>query len=162
MDGRSPHTVEADDGAWSSGNLDPGAGFDRTFDAEGVFPFFCRYHGRPGLGMAGTVVVGDASLPGGGVPGPDPVPPGPANTVHVPDDAPTIQDAVDRARPGGLVLIDPGDYREAVVVTTPYLTIRGMDRNDTILEGNFELANGIHVIEADGVAVENLTARLSC
>jgi Right handed beta helix region/Phospholipase_D-nuclease N-terminal len=34
-----------------------------------------------------------------------------------------------------------------------------MDRNDTILEGNFELANGIHVIEADGVAVENLTAR---
>ena len=46
-----------------------------------------------------------------------------------------------------------------MVVTTPYLTIRGMDRNDTILEGNFELANGIHVIEADGVAVENLTAR---
>ena len=55
MDGRSPHTVEADDGSWSSGNLDPGAEFDRTFDAEGVFPFFCRYHGRPGLGMAGTV-----------------------------------------------------------------------------------------------------------
>ena len=46
-----------------------------------------------------------------------------------------------------------------MVVTTPYLTIRGMDRNDTILEGDFELANGIHVIEADGVAVENLTAR---
>ena len=45
------------------------------------------------------------------------------------------------------------------MVTTPYLTIRGMDRNDTILEGDFELANGIHVIEADGVAVENLTAR---
>jgi plastocyanin len=159
MDGRSPHTVEADDGSWSSGNLDPGAEFDLTFDAEGIFPFFCRYHGRPGLGMAGTVVVGDASLPGGGVPGPDPAPAGPANTLHVPDDAPTIQDAVDRARPGGLVLIDPGVYREAVLVTTPYLTIRGMDRNDTILEGNFELANGIHVIEADGVAVENLSAR---
>ena len=98
MDGRSRHTVEADDGSWSSGNLDPGAEFDHTFDAEGTFPFFCRYHGRPGLGMAGTVVVGDAPLPGGGVPGPDPAPAGPANTVHVPDDAPTIQDAVDRAR----------------------------------------------------------------
>ncbi|MGH2640454.1 MAG: hypothetical protein ACRDGO_02010, partial [Actinomycetota bacterium] len=159
MDGRSPHTVEADDGSWSSGNLDPGTEFDRTFDAEGIFPSVCRYHGRPGVGMAGTVVVGDAPLPGGGVPGPDPAPAGPANTVHVPDDAPTIQDAVDRARPGGLVLIDPGVYREAVVVTTPYLTIRGMDRNDTILEGDFDLANGIHVIEADGVAVENLTAR---
>ena len=159
IDGRSPHTVEADDGSWSSGNLDPEAEFDRTFDAEGVFPFFCRYHGRPGIGMAGTVVVGDAPLPGGGVPGPDPAPAGPASTVHVPDDAATIQEAVDRARPGGLVLIDPGVYREAVVVTTPYLTIRGMDRNDTILDGDFELANGIHVIEADGVAVENLTAR---
>lgn len=158
-DGRSPHTVEADDGSWSSGDLDPGAEFDRTFDTEGIFPFFCRYHGRPGLGMAGTVVVGNAPLPGGGAPGPDPAPTRPANTVRVPNDAPTIQDAVDGARPGGLVLIDPGVYREAVVVTTPYLTIRGLDRNDTILEGDFELANGIHVIEADGVAVENLTAR---
>jgi hypothetical protein len=90
---------------------------------------------------------------------PDPVPPGPAGTVRVPQDVQTIQQAVDRAEPGGLVLIAAGVYREAIVVTTPYLTIRGMDRNDTILEGDFELATGIHVIEADGVAVENLTAR---
>ncbi len=90
---------------------------------------------------------------------PDPVPSGPKGTVRVPQDVATIQQAVDRAEPGGLVLIAAGVYREAVVVTTPYLTIRGMDRNDTILEGDFELANGIHVLEADGVAVENLTAR---
>jgi plastocyanin len=159
MDGRSPHRVEADDGSWASGKLEPGTTFDRTFASEGVFPFFCRYHGAPGAGMAGTVVVGDAPLPGGGAPGRDPVPAGPAGTVRVPEGASTIQEAVGRARPGGLVLIAPGVYREAVVVTTPYLTIRGMDRNDTILEGDFELANGIHVIEADGVAVENLTAR---
>jgi plastocyanin len=159
MDGRSPHTVEADDGSWTSGNLDPGVEFVHTFDQEGVFPFFCRYHGRPGAGMAGTVVVGNSPLPGGAVPGPDPIPGGPAGTVRVPQDAPTIQQAVDRAKPGGLVLIAAGIYREAVVVTTPYLTIRGMDRNDSTLEGDFELANGIHVIEADGVAVENLTAR---
>ena len=159
MDGRAAHTVEADDGSWASGNLEPGAEFDRSFDAEGVYPFFCRYHGRPGIGMAGTIVVGDAPLPGGATPGPDPAPAGPAGTVRVPQNAPTIQEAVDRARPGGLVLIDPGVYREAVVVTTPYLTIRGMDRGETILDGDFELANGIHVIEADGVAIENLTAR---
>ncbi len=160
MDGRSPHTVQADDGSWDSGNLEPGAEFDHTpSEKRACIPFFCRYHGKPGAGMAGTVVVGDAPLPGGGVPGPDPVPPGPAGTVRVPGDAPTIQQAVDQAEPGGLVLIAAGVYREAVVVTTPYLTIRGMDRNDTILEGDFELANGIHVIEADGVAVENLTAR---
>jgi plastocyanin len=159
MEGRSPHTVVADDGSWLSGNLEPGAEFAHTFDRAGVYPFFCRYHGSPGAGMTGTVVVGDSPLPGGGAPGPDPVPGRPADTVRVPEDAPTIQQAVDRAEPGGLVLIAAGVYREAIVVTTPYLTIRGMDRNDTILEGGFELANGIHVIEADGVAVENLTAR---
>jgi plastocyanin len=159
MDGRSPHTVDADDGSWTSGNLEPGTEFDHTFDADGVFSFFCRYHGRPGVGMTGTVVVGDTPLPGGGIPGPDPVPSTPAGTVRVPTDAQTIQEAVDRAEPGGIVLIDRGVYRETVVVTTPYLTIRGMDRNDTILEGDFERANGIHVIEADGVAIENLTAR---
>jgi hypothetical protein len=159
MDGRSPHTVEADDGSWASGRLEPGAGFERTFVEPGVFPYFCRYHGRPGVGMVGTVVVGDSPLPGGGVPGPDPIPPGPAGTVRVPRDAPTVQEGVDQAEPGGLVLIAPGTYREAVVVTTPYLTIRGMDRDRTVLDGDFRLANGIHVIEADGVAVENLTAR---
>ena len=56
MDGRSRHTVEADDGSWSSGNLDPGAEFDHTFDAEGTFPFFCRTEcrqsARPGLPTA--------------------------------------------------------------------------------------------------------------
>jgi plastocyanin len=158
-DGRSAHTVDADDGAWSSGNLAPGATFERRFDEPGVFPFFCRYHGAAGVGMVGTVVVGDAPLPGGASPERDPVPAGPAGTVRVPQDAGTVQEAVDRAEPGGLVLVAPGVYREAVVVTTPYLTIRGVDRDRTILDGGFELANGIHVVEADGVAVENLTAR---
>jgi hypothetical protein len=102
--------------------------------------------------------VGDA-LPGGGTPGRDPVPAGPAGTVRVPRDAPTIQSAVDRAKSGGLVLIAPGTYHESVTVTTPYLTIRGTSRRGTILDGDFRRANGIHVIEADGVAIENLTAR---
>jgi hypothetical protein len=79
--------------------------------------------------------------------------------VRVPEDAPTIQEAVDVAEPGGLVLIGPGVHGEAVRVTTPFLTIRGVDRNATVLDGGFRLANGIHVIEADGVAIENLTVR---
>jgi plastocyanin len=158
-DGRSAHTVDADDGSWASGNLAAGATFEHTFEAPGVYPYFCRYHGRPGVGMAGTIVVGDAPLPGGGTPGRDPVPGGPAGTLRVPRDAPTIQAGVNRAKPGGLVLIAPGVYHERVIVTTPYLTIRGMSRRGTILDGDFRRANGVHVIEADGVAVENLTAR---
>ena len=37
--------------------------------------------------------------------------------------------------------------------------IRGVDRNRTILDGEFERENGVFVVGADGVAVENLTAR---
>jgi hypothetical protein len=41
--------------------------------------------------------------------------------VRVPRDYPTIQQAVDHARPGGMVLVSPGVYEESVTVTTPYL-----------------------------------------
>jgi phospholipase D-like protein/parallel beta helix pectate lyase-like protein len=83
----------------------------------------------------------------------------PGGEIRVPQDAPTIQAAVDAAEPGGIVLISPGVYEEAVVVRTPFLTIRGLDRNQVILEGGGRLANGIEVAQADGVAIENLTAR---
>ncbi|HEU4895304.1 MAG TPA: right-handed parallel beta-helix repeat-containing protein, partial [Acidimicrobiia bacterium] len=79
------------------------------------------------------------------------------NTRNVPADYPTIQAAVDAADPGDLVLIDRGIYREAVDVRTPGLTIRGVDRNEVIIDGEFERANGIQALFTDGVVVENLT-----
>lgn len=79
--------------------------------------------------------------------------------VHrVPEEYDTIQAAVDAAQPGDLVLIGPGTYHEAVDVTTDELTIRGLDRNEVILDGQFELDNGIRVVAANGVAIENMTA----
>lgn len=78
-------------------------------------------------------------------------------TRRVPADYPTIQAAVDAADPGDLVLIEEGTYREEVTVTTPGLVIRGVDRNEVIIDGEFERGNGIRVLFADGVAVENLT-----
>jgi hypothetical protein len=84
---------------------------------------------------------------------------GEAGTITVPDDYGTIQEAVDAADPGALILIEPGTYEEAVNVTTDDLTIRGLDRNEVILEGGFELENGVRILEADGVVVENLTAQ---
>jgi plastocyanin len=163
VDGRSPHTVTADDGSFDSGNLEPGATYTKAFDQPGVYPYFCTYHGAPGVGMIGLVVVGDVEIPsaaGGGVsPGREPVPPGFSDTVRVPADFPSVQEAVDHARPGGMVLIASGVYHESVVITTPYVTIRGEDRNGVILDGRDRLPNGIHVIEADGVSVENLTTR---
>ncbi len=79
-------------------------------------------------------------------------------TRDVPADFPTIQSAVDAADPGDLILIDRGVYRETVSVTTPGLVIRGLDRNEVIIDGEFERANGVEVLFADGVAVENLTS----
>ena len=52
-------------------------------------------------------------------------------------------EAVGAAAPGDLVLVSPGVYNEAVNVTTPELTIRGLDRNEVVLDREFELDNGI-------------------
>jgi len=163
-DGRSPHTVTADDGSKDSGNLNSGQTYTLTFGRPGVFLYYCKYHGAPGgIGMAGVIQVGRAPLASTGGrtvgPGREPVPTGPGRTLTVPAPYASIQSAVDAAGPGDLILVSPGVYHEAVRVTTPYLTIRGTDRNQVILDGDFRLPYGIHVIDADGVTVENMTAR---
>jgi hypothetical protein len=79
-------------------------------------------------------------------------------TLFVPQDYPTIQSAVDAAGPGDLILIDRGTYREEVQVTTPGITLRGVDRNEVVIDGEFQRPNGVSVLFADGVVVENMTA----
>ena len=115
------------------------------------------------LAFAGALVALVSAVPsasaGEAGPGREPVPGGFAETIRVPGDAATIQEAVDTAEPGGMVLIAPGTYRESVLVTTPFITIRGLDRNRVVIDGGFERAIGIHVVEADGVTIENLTVR---
>ena len=111
--------------------------------------------------MAATMVVGDVSYyPGQEAAAPALVPVERASGVtrRVPEDHRTIQEAVSAARPGDLVLIGPGVYREEVKVTVPSLTIRGRDRNRVVIDGQFLRPNGISVT-ADEVAVESVTAR---
>ncbi|MET0799678.1 MAG: PLDc N-terminal domain-containing protein [Actinomycetota bacterium] len=140
--------------------------------ADGLLPFGAMTRrGSIALAFTGVLLVlalgpraasaGEApsAMVSGVGPGREPVPEGFTETIRVPQDADTIQDAVDAARPGGMVLIAPGVYREAVTATTPYITIRGMDRNRVVIDGEFERAVGIRVIEADGVTIENLTVR---
>jgi hypothetical protein len=79
--------------------------------------------------------------------------------LNVPQEYPTIQAAVDATQSGDLVLVAEGTYKEAVDVTKPDITIRGVDRNKVILDGEFTLENGIRVLDTDGVVVENMTAR---
>ncbi len=103
-------------------------------------------------GPSTTADAGDTGAEAGGD-GPT------SGTLRVPDDYETIQAAVDAAEPGSLILIAPGTYNEAVDVTTDELVIRGLDRNEVILDGQFELENGVRILEASGVVVENLTVR---
>jgi hypothetical protein len=111
----------------------------------------------------------------------------------------TIQAAVAAARPGDWILVAPGDYHEdadesgtrtdpsegdtgGVMITTPDLHLRGMDRSTVIVDGtragspacsaspaaqNFGAVgpggkavgrNGIVVWKTDGVSIQNLTA----
>ncbi len=78
--------------------------------------------------------------------------------IHVPGDYGSIQEAVRKAKQGDLVLVDKGVYKEEVNVETPGITVRGVDRNETILDGEFQRENGIKVF-SNNVAVENMTAR---
>jgi len=133
-----------------------GERFSHTFHAEGYYFYHCTYHGSKGrVGMWGVVIVGDP-----------PPPPQPLRTrkssrptLVVPEDFATIQEAVDHAKAGSTVLVRPGVYRESVVVTTPRLVVRGVDRFRTVLHGDDRMSNGIIVDGANNVSIKNLTVR---
>jgi hypothetical protein len=115
----------------------------------------------------------------------------------IPGQFSTIQTAVDAAKPGDWVLVGPGDYKtsssrtpsgimdqpSALLITTPRLHLRGMNRNRVVIDGtkpgspqcssatgdqNFGPGgtggagptglNGITVWKTDDVSIQNLTA----
>lgn len=76
--------------------------------------------------------------------------------IHVPEEVPTLTAAEELAQPGDVIIAAPGTYNEQVEVTTPDITIRGADRNATIIDGEGIRPYGI-VVTTDGVRVENLT-----
>ncbi len=165
-DGRNDHDIvpvgEGPDFGVEADAFRPGDTYSFTFEDEGAWAYYCSLHGTPDGGMRGRVLVGSDAAPEPEPEVDDGIPAeASGDTVRVPEDQPTIQGAVDAANPGDLILVGPGVYREAVEIGAdkPYLTIRGLDRDETILDGEFERANGIMVVKAKGVAVENLTAR---
>jgi hypothetical protein len=118
-------------------------------------------------------------------------------TYHgIPGQFSNLQVAINTAKPGDYVLVGPGDYKTfgsrepagqtnfptAVLIATPRLTVRGMDRNTTVVDGTLpgspqcsnaandqnygpvdpsggnQGLNGIMVWKANNVNVQNLTA----
>jgi hypothetical protein len=114
--------------------------------------------------VATVATVATIALLGGASPALALTPRAAATVITVPGNAPTIQRAVDEAKPGTLVLVAPGVHQESVTVSRahPDLVIRGLDRSGTVVDCGFASdphhRNGFHVL-ADGVAIENLTVR---
>src|SRR5690242_14090136 len=91
----------------------------------------------------------------------------------------TIARAVHRAKSGDWILVWPGVYHEkqtdadGVLITTPNIHLRGLDRNLVIVDGSNGTAaepcppdpalqdmtgpNGIEISKVDGTSVDNLT-----
>ena len=62
----------------------------------------------------------------------------------------TVQAAVDQAQPCDWVLVPAGTYDERVVVQTPQVRVRGLDRNAVVVSGGLD-------VQGTGDVVENLT-----
>ncbi|MBF3309174.1 right-handed parallel beta-helix repeat-containing protein [Leptospira borgpetersenii] len=167
--GNNPHNAIAVDKSWSTEKsfgsivMPRGSKTKVTFLQEGVFPYFCSFHATSDgkNGMVGDVVVGTAFYNPAAKSGKSwkNVAQFSGITRKVPSSYPTIQNAVDAANPGDLILISEGVYLEEVTVTTPSITIRGVDRNKVVIDGQFQRGNGIMVVAADGVVIENMTVR---
>jgi Right handed beta helix region len=79
--------------------------------------------------------------------------------IHVPQEVPTLQQAISRAQPGDTIVLDAGTYPGGNVVPKEKhdLTIVGVDRNQVVLDGLDQRRNGI-LVHADGVALLNMSA----
>ncbi|GAA2618301.1 right-handed parallel beta-helix repeat-containing protein [Streptomyces vastus] len=91
-------------------------------------------------------------------------PPTAGHTVHVVHPGESIQKAVDAAEPGDSVLLRRGTYRESVNVSTPGITLRGVDSGVVIKPGTKRAANscaaggnGICVVGTKDRRVEGVT-----
>jgi hypothetical protein len=62
-------------------------------------------------------------------------------TIHVPEDAPSVQQAIDQATDGDTVSIDPGTYHENIEFRGKAITVKGaVAANATILDGSAQAA----------------------
>jgi parallel beta-helix repeat protein len=80
-------------------------------------------------------------------------------TIMVPDDYPTIQEAVNAANPNDTVYVRPGTYNETVAINKTISPI-GLDRNNTIIDG-IGAGGPIIFIGADRTNVSNFSIQNS-
>ena len=80
-------------------------------------------------------------------------------SITVPDDYPTIQEAINSANPGDTIYVLNGTYREHLKVNKP-LTLVGESKESTIIDGNGENQTIIEVT-ASNVVISEFTVQNS-
>ena len=78
------------------------------------------------------------------------------NNIIIPDDYPSIQQGIDNAKPGDTIIVRTGIYKEHLIINKTGLTLAGVDKYNTILDGCKTLGQGI-VIKVENVVIKNLT-----
>jgi len=79
-------------------------------------------------------------------------------TIRVPQDYPTIQEAINWASAGDAILVAAGTYSENVVVHKS-VSIIGEDRNTTIIDGGGSETEPVVSIEANNVSLSGFTVQ---
>jgi hypothetical protein len=89
----------------------------------------------------------------------DPEDDDPQPGIHVAADQDELEALLaEDVHPGDLVLLEPGVYPGQVSVSVPGITLRGLDRNEVVFDGEHERGNAI-TVTADDVVLENMRAR---
>ena len=81
-----------------------------------------------------------------------------SSTIKVPDDFPTIQEAVNNAGSGDTIFVRRGKYAENIVINKS-ITLMGEDREETIIDGGAR--GNVISIKASNVTVSGFTIRNS-
>lgn len=79
-------------------------------------------------------------------------------TVVVPDDYASVQEAVDNALDGDVVLVKRGTYNGSVVINKR-ISLIGEDKAGTVIWGDWSLNGTVVLVQHDNVVVERLTLR---
>ncbi|HDH44573.1 MAG TPA: hypothetical protein ENG66_04185, partial [Thermococcus sp.] len=70
------------------------------------------------------------------------------NVIRVPEDYPTIQEAINAADPGDTILVAPGTYNESITIDKQ-ITLIGEGKENTIIVGRG--VGDVIYISSDGV-----------